>query len=85
MEAQSFLMRCTAKVDYQTRDDEEGDQDNCSNTIRSQKRRPLHVIRACTWHSRLMIEKTNSDSPNHFTPKMLIAHAQMQMAAVYAA
>ena len=36
-------------------------------------------------YSLLMMEKTNSDSPNQRTPKMLMAHVQMQMAAVYAA
>ena len=32
-----------------------------------------------------MIEKKNSASPNHLTPKILMAHTQMVMAAVYAA
>lgn len=44
-----------------------------------------HDIKKGGRHSRLIIEKVNSDSPNHFTPNMLIAHAQMQIAAVYAA
>ena len=33
----------------------------------------------------LMSEKKNSASPNHFTPKILIAHTQTVIAAVYAA
>lgn len=34
---------------------------------------------------RLMMEKMNSDSPNHRTPKTLIAHTRIHTAAVYAA
>ena len=42
-------------------------------------------MRSQAGDSLLMIENMNSDSPNHFTPKILIEHARTQITAVYAA
>lgn len=79
-EPNTIMVRASTEVDNQTSDNKQSDQENCRRHLSVSTLR-LQAVR----DELLIIEKQNSASPNHRTPKMLIAHTQTVIAAVYAA
>ena len=77
-EANALVVGASSKIDHETGDDEDGDQTHYGIQIEPRK----GIMRRLGGHLHLMIEKTNSDSPNHLTPKMLMREVAMQMATM---
>lgn len=70
------MIGASTEVNDETSDNETGDENHWSHE------REYFLIRRVHSDLHLMIEKKNSASPNHRTPKMLIMHTRTAMRAV---
>ena len=79
------MLGASSEVNHEAGDDEDGDQEDCAGRA-GVNTGALVASSDGTGaggdDSLLMIENTNSDSPNHLTPKMLIRHVPTQIAAM---